>query len=124
HVPRARDRPAPHSGAVASVPVRVAVDAMGADRGPEVIVVGAHAARDEGTVEPVIVGPPGLDTQGLELIEARDVIEMDEKPTEAVRSKPDSSLVVACKAVGEGRAEAVVSAGNTGAMLAASLLHI
>src|SRR5207248_7872764 len=43
---------------------------------------------------------------------------------EAVRSKPDSSLVFACKAVGEGRAEAVVSAGNTGAMLAASLLHI
>jgi glycerol-3-phosphate acyltransferase PlsX len=48
---------------------------------------------------------------------------MDEKPAEAVRSKPDSSLVAACRAVGEGRADAVVSAGNTGAMLAACLLE-
>jgi glycerol-3-phosphate acyltransferase PlsX len=47
---------------------------------------------------------------------------MDEKPAEAVRAKPDSSLVAACRAVGEGRAEAVVSAGNTGAMLAACLI--
>ena len=49
---------------------------------------------------------------------------MDEKPTDAVRAKPTSSLVVACRAVGEGKADAVVSAGNTGAMLAASLLEI
>jgi glycerol-3-phosphate acyltransferase PlsX len=49
---------------------------------------------------------------------------MDEKPTDAVRSKPNSSLVVACRAVAEGRAEAVVSPGNTGAMLAASLVHL
>jgi glycerol-3-phosphate acyltransferase PlsX len=49
---------------------------------------------------------------------------MDEKPTEAVRAKPDSSLVVACRAVEEGSADAVVSPGNTGAMLAASLLYI
>ena len=48
---------------------------------------------------------------------------MDEKPAEAVRAKPDSSLVAACRAVGEGRADAVVSAGNTGAMLAACLLE-
>jgi glycerol-3-phosphate acyltransferase PlsX len=105
-------------------PVRVAVDAMGADRGPEEIVAGAKSAAATGAIEPVIVGPSGLDTQGLELIDAPDVIEMDEKPTEAVRSKPDSSLVVACKAVGDGRAEAVVSPGNTGAVLAASLLHV
>jgi glycerol-3-phosphate acyltransferase PlsX len=52
------------------------------------------------------------------------VIVMDEKPTDAVRSKPDSSLVVACRAVAEGKAEAVVSAGNTGAMLAACLLEL
>jgi glycerol-3-phosphate acyltransferase PlsX len=75
-------------------------------------------------VNPVLVGPNGLDTQGLELIEAPDVIEMDEKPAEAVRAKPDSSLVVACRAVHEGKAQAVVSAGNTGAMLAACLLEI
>jgi phosphate acyltransferase len=103
--------------------IRVAVDAMGGDRGPEEIVAGAvDAASDR--VQPVIVGPAGLDTQGLELIEAADVIAMDEKPTEAVRAKPDSSLVVACRAVGERRADAVVSAGNTGAMLAACLLEL
>src|SRR5439155_23846851 len=61
---------------------------------------------------------------GLERIEAPDVIAMDAKPTDAVRAKPNSSLVVACRAVGEGRADAVVSAGNTGAILAASILEI
>jgi glycerol-3-phosphate acyltransferase PlsX len=103
--------------------IRITVDAMGGDRGPDEIVAGAlGAASDE--IAPIVVGPPGLDTHGLELIEARDVIGMEEKPTEAVRAKPDSSLVVACRAVGEGRADAVVSAGNTGAMLAASLLEL
>jgi phosphate acyltransferase len=101
-------------------PVRVAVDVMGADRGPEEIVAGAKEA-ESASLRPLIVGPPGLDTQGLELIEAAEVIGMDEKPTDAVRAKPDSSLVVACRAVAEGRADAVVSPGNTGAMLAASL---
>jgi phosphate acyltransferase len=103
--------------------VRVAVDAMGADRGPEEIVAGARAAASD-TIQPIVVGPPGLDTQGLDLIEASQVIEMDEKPTDAVRSKRDSSLVVACRAVGEGRADAVVSPGNTGAMLAATLRYL
>jgi phosphate acyltransferase len=103
--------------------IRVAVDAMGGDRGPEEIVAGAVDAASD-TLQPVIVGPRGLDTHGLELIEAPDVIAMDEKPTEAVRAKPNSSLVVACRSVGEGKADAVVSAGNTGAMLAASLLEI
>src|SRR5438309_1956670 len=103
--------------------IRVAVDAMGGDRGPEEIVAGAVDAASD-MVRPVIVGAAGLDTRGLELIEAADVIAMDEKPTDAVRGKPNSSLVVACRAVGEGRADAVVSAGNTGAMLAACLLEI
>src|SRR3989442_6889000 len=103
--------------------IRVAVDAMGGDRGPNEIVAGALDAASD-TVQPVIVGPAGLDTQGLELIEAPDVIAMDEKPTDAVRAKPNSSLVAACRAVGEGKADAVVSAGNTGAMLAASLLEL
>src|SRR6058998_1323757 len=105
------------------MPVRVAVDAMGADRGPDEIVAGASAAASA-ELQPLIVGPPGLDTRGLELIEAPDVVEMDDKPTDAVRSKPNSSLVVACRIVGEGRADAVVSPGNTGAMLAASLRHL
>jgi phosphate acyltransferase len=102
---------------------RIAVDAMGGDRGPEEIVAGALAAASE-TVQPVLVGPDTLDTQGLELIVAPGVIAMDEKPTEAVRGKPQSSLVVACRTVGEGKADAVVSAGNTGAMLAACLLEL
>jgi len=103
--------------------IRVAVDAMGGDRGPEEIVAGALAAASD-AVSPVVVGPKELDTHGLELIEAPDVIAMDEKPTEAVRAKPNSSLVAACRAVGEGEARAVVSAGNTGAMLAACLLEL
>jgi len=86
-------------------------------------VTGARAAASA-EIQPVIVGPRGLDTQGLELIEASDVVEMDDKPTDAVRSKPDSSLVVACRTVGEGGAHVVVSPGNTGAMLAASLRHL
>src|SRR5712691_6316986 len=101
--------------------IRVAVDAMGGDRGPDEIAAGALAARAE-TIQPILFGPAGLDTGGLELVEAPDVIEMDEKPAEAVRAKPNSSLVASCRAVAEGRADVVVSAGNTGAMLAAGLL--
>jgi glycerol-3-phosphate acyltransferase PlsX len=103
--------------------IRVAVDAMGGDRGPEEVVAGAAAAASD-SVQPVLVGPTGLDTQGLELIEAPDVIAMDEKPTDAVRAKPNSSLVVACRAIAERKADAAVSAGNTGAMLAAGLLEL
>ena len=96
---------------------------MGGDRGPDEIVAGALDARSD-DVLPVMVGPAGLDTHGLDLIEAPDVIEMEEKPTEAVRAKPNSSLVTACRSVREGNAQAVVSAGNTGAMLAACLLEV
>jgi glycerol-3-phosphate acyltransferase PlsX len=103
--------------------IRVAVDAMGADRGADEIVAGALAAATD-AVQPIIVGPSGLDTKGLPLFEAGAVIGMDEKPAESVRAKPDSSLVVACRAVAEGKADAVVSAGNTGAMLAACLLEL
>jgi phosphate acyltransferase len=103
--------------------IRVAVDAMGGDRGPDEIVAGALAAASAEIV-PVIVGLKGLETHGLEFVEATDVIAMDEKPTEAVRGKPGSSLVVACRLVGEGKADAVISAGNTGAMLAACLLEL
>jgi phosphate acyltransferase len=106
-----------------SQPVRVAVDAMGGDRGSDEIVAGALEAASD-TVKPVLYGPASLDTQGLELVEANDTIAMHEKPVEAVRAKPDSSLVAACRAVGEGDAQAVVSAGNTGATLAASLFNI
>ena len=76
------------------------------------------------TIVPVIYGPASLDTQGLEHVVAEQVIAMDAKPAEAVRAKPDSSLVAACRSIAEGTADAVVSAGNTGAMLAAGLLEI
>jgi glycerol-3-phosphate acyltransferase PlsX len=103
--------------------IRVAVDAMGGDRAPDEIVAGALAARTD-DVHPILVGHPGLDAHGLELVEASSVVAMDDKPRDAVREKRDSSLFVACKLVGEGRADAVVSAGNTGAMLAAGLVEI
>ncbi len=96
---------------------------MGGDRAPTEIVAGAQLAAAEG-LTPVLFGPAGLETGGLELVVAPDVIEMHEKPAEAVRSKPDSSLVAACRAVAAGHADAVVSAGNTGAMLAAGLIHL
>ena len=105
------------------MPVTVAVDAMGGDRAPEEIVAGAVEAAS-GSIRPVLYGPAGLDMQGLELVAADGVVAMDDKPAEAVRAKPGSSLVRAVRAVGAGEADAVVSAGNTGAMLAASLLHL
>jgi glycerol-3-phosphate acyltransferase PlsX len=102
---------------------RIAVDAMGGDRAPDEIVAGAVAAAAHG-IEPILFGPAGIDTGGLPLVATTQVIAMDEKPADAVRGKPDSSLVAAHVAVAEGRADAVVSAGNTGAMLAAGLLHL
>jgi len=102
---------------------RIAVDAMGGDRGPAEIVAGAVEAAGDG-LTPILFGSPGVDPQGLELRETDGVIEMHEKPAEAVRAKPGSSLVAAVRAVAAGEADAVVSAGNTGAMLAAGLLEL
>jgi phosphate acyltransferase len=105
------------------VATRIAVDALGGDRAPVEVIAGARAAAAEG-IDVVLYGPAGLDTGGLTLVEAPDRIEMAEKPAEAVRAKPDSSLVAAVRAVAAGEADAVISAGNTGAMLAAGLLHL
>ena len=103
--------------------IRVAVDALGGDHAPEEIVAGAaQAASDD--IELTLFGPSGLDTRGLVLVEASQSISMDDHAVEAVRAKTDSSLVRAVRAVADGDADVVVSAGNTGAMLAASLLHI
>jgi glycerol-3-phosphate acyltransferase PlsX len=103
--------------------VTVAVDALGGDCAPEEVVAGAVEAASD-SIRPVLYGPAGLDAQGLELVETTGEIAMDEKPAEAVKAKPDSSLVAACRAVGQKQADAVVSAGNTGAMLAASFLEL
>jgi glycerol-3-phosphate acyltransferase PlsX len=102
---------------------RIAVDAMGGDRGPGEIVAGALAARGD-SLTPILFGDAWVEAQGLEHVETRGVVEMDDKPGEAVRAKPDSSLVRSVAAVKEGAADAVVSAGNTGAMLAAGLLEL
>ncbi|MSO44987.1 MAG: phosphate acyltransferase PlsX [Thermoleophilia bacterium] len=114
-----------------SGPVVVAVDAMGGDAAPEVPVAGALAAAREG-VGILLVGDADtlegiLATHGdvpanVEVVHASDRIHSAEDAVRAVRTKPDASMVVACRLVQEGRAEAVVSAGNTGAMLAASTL--
>jgi phosphate acyltransferase len=103
--------------------ITVAVDAMGGDRGPGEVVAGALEAAADGIV-PVLYGPSALDAHGLAHVVTQQVIGMEEKPAEAVRAKPDSSLVASCRAISEGSADAVVSAGNTGAMLAAGLLEI
>jgi glycerol-3-phosphate acyltransferase PlsX len=102
---------------------RVAVDALGGDKAPGEVILGALDAAAEG-IDVVLYGPAGLDTHGLELVETQGVIEMGDKPADAVRAKPDSSLVAAVRAVGAGSADAVISAGNTGAMLAAGLLYL
>ncbi len=102
---------------------RIAVDALGGDHAPDEVVAGVAQALTDG-IAPILFGPASLQTHGLDLVECTETIGMHEKPADAVRGKPDSSLVRAVKAVGDGDAAAVVSAGNTGAMLAASLLHI
>jgi len=106
--------------------VRVAVDALGGDRAPEEIVAGALAARMEG-IEPILFGPRAQLERlapGVEIVDAPESVGMDEKPGEAVRTKRASSLFAACRAVADGSADAVISAGNTGAFLAAGLVEI
>jgi len=104
-----------------SRPIRIAVDAMGGDNAPEAIIAGAlQVASDE--IEPVLVGRLGIDPRGLAHVVADEVIDMHERPGKAVRGKSRSSLVVAHRLVADGKADAVVSAGNTGAMLAAGLV--
>jgi phosphate acyltransferase len=107
----------------------IAVDAMGGDDAPGPIVAGAHAAAAEG-IPVVLVGPAdlaGREADGgdvLELIEASEVIGMLDDAAQGVRRKKDSTLVRAAEAVRDGRAAAMVSAGNTGAAMAAALLRM
>lgn len=105
----------------------VAVDAMGGDNAPDAVVAGAKAAVAEG-IPVVLVGPADLgdrvDIGELPVIEANEVIEMDEDGGRAARRKKDSSLIRAAEAVRDGAASAMVSAGNTGATMAAALLRM
>ncbi len=104
----------------------VAVDAMGGDKAPDEIVAGARLAVEELGVPVVLVGRPEdlTDTGGLEVLAASEVIAMDADPGRSVRTMKDSSLVRAAEAVRDGRASAMVSAGNTGATMGSALLRM
>ncbi|HEX6417141.1 MAG TPA: phosphate acyltransferase PlsX [Acidimicrobiales bacterium] len=103
------------------------MDAMGGDYAPAAIVEGARRARDELGVPVVLVGRPDdlAPLRGdLDLIAASEVIGMDADPGASVRTMKDSSLVRAAEAVRDGKASAMVSAGNTGATMASALLRM
>ncbi len=110
---------------------RIAVDAMGGDFGPSVVVPGALNAARQGGCSLLLVGDPAEieselaknDTKGLsiEVVPASQVVTMEDKPSEILRRKKDSSIHVACRLVKEGRADGVVSAGNSGATLACGM---
>jgi len=105
----------------------VALDAMGGDRAPEEIVAGAHRAVAELGVPVALVGQPEVLEPlagDLEIIPASEVIGMSDDPGASVRRKKDSSLVRAAEAVRDGRASAMISAGNTGATMASALLRM
>ncbi len=107
---------------------------MGGDHAPQAIVAGAVEAAKAYGVQISLVGKPDViaaelkkySTAGLNLpiVPASQVIEMEDKPATAVRAKQDSTLVVGCKMVKSGEAQAFVSAGNTGGALAAGILYI
>jgi len=120
----ARGAPRPTGEAFRALPV--AVDAMGGDKAPGEIVAGARQVADAGAIGVLLVGLPGGmgDTGDLPLVECSEVIGMDDDPGQGVRRKKDSSLVRAAEAVRDGRAMAMVSAGNTGATMASALLRM
>jgi glycerol-3-phosphate acyltransferase PlsX len=111
----------------------IAVDAAGGENAPREIVEGAIKASQEYNVEIALVGNKGIlhlmasrqmNKAKLSIVEASQVIEPHESPVKAVRSKPDSSIVVGVNMVRDGRASAFVSAGNTGAVVFASLHNL
>lgn len=116
--------------------MRIALDAMGGDNAPAAIVDGAVEAAMEadGRFDLILVGRQdelercisenGYSTGNIEIVHAPDVISMSESPATAIRRKREASIVVATRLHKEGRADAVVSAGNTGAAVASSLLSL
>ena len=111
----------------------IAIDAMGGDFGPHLIVPACIASLVEfpslhlvlvgqaPVLEELIALHPGVDRARLQVEHASEVIGMDERPTHALRGKPDASMRVMLELVRSGRAKACVSAGNTGALMALSL---
>jgi glycerol-3-phosphate acyltransferase PlsX len=113
--------------------IRIAVDAMGGDFAPQEIVKGAVLASRELPAQVILVGNPQklnlelkkYKEQGkLPVVAASEVIEMDEHPAQAVKHKKDASINIAVSLVKEGKADAVVSAGSTGALMASSLFKL
>ncbi|BAZ68447.1 MAG: phosphate acyltransferase PlsX [Pelatocladus maniniholoensis HA4357-MV3] len=113
--------------------VRIAIDAMGGDHAPGEIVAGALRARDELGVEVLLVGdsqqieavlPPKTNLGQVQIVPAEDAIAMDEEPLSGVRRKPKASINVAMDLVKQGQADAVISAGHSGAAMAAALLRL
>lgn len=111
----------------------VAIDAMGGDRAPGEIVAGALHAQAELGVRVLLVGredaivpllPGGEVPDGVEVVFASEVIGMAEDAASSARTKKDSSIVQCAQAVRDGRADAMVGAGNTGATMAAALLRM
>ena len=108
--------------------MRIAVDAMGGDFAPAQVVLGAARAATEYGIDISLVGLPAsvqplLDSHPrLQLVPCTQMIEMDEHPAQAVRSKPDSSMAVCARLCKEGRADGWISAGNSGAIMTAALL--
>lgn len=114
--------------------MRIALDVMGGDHAPQEIVKGAVAAAREYRCEIALVGKSSLIQEelmqsggrdsNLIIVDAPQVIEMDETPTLAIRQKPDSSIVVGINLLQKGEASAFVSAGNSGAVMAAAFLNL
>jgi phosphate acyltransferase len=112
---------------------RIALDAMGGDFAPAAIVAGAIKAQSELDVEVILVGDivqieACLKEQNsphkFEIVAAEGTIEMDEEPLSALRRKPKASINLAMKLIKDGKADAVVSAGHSGAAMAAALLRL
>lgn len=110
---------------------RIAVDAMGGDHAPQAIVEGVNQALetfsditiqlygDEARIRPYL-----LESDRVEVVHTDEKINSDDEPVRAIRRKKQASMVLATRAVKEGRADAVVSAGNTGALLAAGVFVV
>jgi glycerol-3-phosphate acyltransferase PlsX len=116
-----------------STRARIAIDAMGGDHAPAEIIAGALRAREELGVEVLLVGdpqqikaalPPKTNLGQLEIVPAEGTIEMHEEPLSGIRRKPKASINVAMDLVKQKQAEAVVSAGHSGAAMAAALLRL
>lgn len=113
-----------HKTSVAEADRPVAVDAMGGDHAPSEVVAGALAAKESGIPVLLVGRSAEIEVTSLPVMEASEVVTMEDEPGQAIRRKKDSSLVRAAEATRDGLALAMVSAGNTGATMAAALLRL